>query len=276
MSIQKSSRLFLAATSVAVLLLGACAPVSKSRPISFIEPVTGMEFVYVEGGSFRMGDLSGNHPEATPVRKVTLPGFHVGIYEVTFEQYDLFCEVTGHSRPDDQEWGRQSNPVINVSWEDARAMADWLSKRTGLPISLPSEAQWEYFSRAGTSTTYWTGKKLPPRFAVCANCGTRWDEKLPAPVGSFPPNSWGIYDTAGNVAEWTLDDKHDNYQGAPTDGSAWLSPGAEDKIYRGGAYSYLAADLAVALRDWTDKGSRLNDLGFRLVINVPAPVIDLQ
>lgn len=96
--------------------------------------------------------------------------------------------------------------VINESWDDAATFAEWLSKETGLASSQPTEAQWEYFARAGTKGRYRTGKQWRENATNCSECGNSWDNRMKAPVGSFPPNPWGIYDTAGNVAEWTLDD----------------------------------------------------------------------
>jgi formylglycine-generating enzyme required for sulfatase activity len=224
-----------------------------------------MKFLAVPGGTFQMGQNDSN-PEEGPVHQVTLEGFYVGAFEVTFNEYDAFCKATGRTLPDDDGWGRENRPVINVSWEDANAFADWLSQQGNATFSLPTEAQWEYFARAGTETPYWTGAQLPPEAANCGNCGSQWGHQS-APVGSFFPNPWGIYDTAGNVSEWTLDDIHPDYTGAPVDGSAWLSPGAPKKIHRGGNWWYPARDIRSAMRDWDTPDTRSNRVGFRLLVS---------
>ncbi|MCK4509931.1 MAG: SUMF1/EgtB/PvdO family nonheme iron enzyme, partial [Desulfuromonadales bacterium] len=233
----------------------------------YIEPTTGMEFVFIKGGTFQMGDASDGQPRETPVHSVTLKDFATGMYEVTFDQYDKFCKATGREKSSDLNWGRGNRPAIYVSWEDAQAFAEWMSTETGLNFSLPSESQWEYFARAGTTSRYWTGGSLEKNKANCRECGSKWDNRMTAPVGSFRPNQWGLYDTAGNVAEWTLDDWHQGYEGAPTDGSAWLGSGADEKIYRGGSWEYSIKELSSATRDWSSKSSRFNMVGFRLILN---------
>jgi formylglycine-generating enzyme required for sulfatase activity len=248
-------------------LTTGCAPVSKVVPPDYVDPITLMEFISIEGGTYQMGDHTQKQESALPVHQVTLAPFAVGMYEVSFNQYDSFCEATGREKPSDEEWGRGNRPAINVSWQDAMDFAQWLSNELGLSFSLPTEAQWEYFARAGTKGNYWTGKKLPPDAANCRDCGSRWDGKMTAPVGSFQPNPWGIYDTAGNVAEWTLDDWQPGYEGVPSDGSAWLNGSTGEKIYRGGAWEYPLEGLASATRDWAKKSDAFNTIGFRLVIN---------
>ena len=104
--------------------------------------------------------------------------------------------------PDDNGWGRGKRPVINVSWQDAVDFATWLSKKNKRTFRLPTEAEWEYAAKAGTSTPYWWGHKLLPGMAVCNACGSDWDGKSTAPVGSTKPNPWGVYDMNGNVWEW--------------------------------------------------------------------------
>jgi formylglycine-generating enzyme required for sulfatase activity len=254
----------------AVLTISACAPISKTpsisktQPVSYIEPTTGMEFVAVPTGSFMMGD--NDDQRAAPAHQVTLDGFHIGMFEVTFNQYDLFCEETGREEPEDNEWGRGTRPVINVSWHDAKAFAAWLSERSNLNFSLPSEAQWEYAARASTTSTFWTGSKLRPNYANCRECGSQWDNLSTAPVGSFPPNRWGIYDMTGNVTEWLLDDYQHGYRGAPVDGSAWIIPEVQRKSQRGGAWKYSPDSLRSAARNYRRESYRTIDAGFRLVL----------
>ena len=118
--------------------------------------------------------------------------------------------------------GRGRQPVINVTWDDAQRYVAWLSKMTGKPYRLLSEAEWEYAARAGTQTAYSWGDEIGKGNANCNGCGSQWDNKQTAPVGSFAPNAFGLYDMHGNVWEWVEDCFHDNYNGAPEDGSAWM------------------------------------------------------
>jgi len=261
-----SSRILLLAIGLPLLLSGCATMMSKPTP-DYIEPFTSMEFAFVKGGSYQMGDASDGKLRENPVHTVTLADFAVGMYEVTFDQYDAFCDATGREKPLSNDWGRGNRPVINVSWEEANTFAEWLSVKSGMKFSLPSESQWEYFARAGTTGRYWTGTTLPKNRANCRECSSEWDNRMSAPVGSFRPNSWRIFDTAGNVAEWTLDDWHSGYEGAPADGSAWLTEGATEKVYRGGAWQYTIEELSSSTRDWSKNGARLNVVGFRLVLN---------
>lgn len=261
-----------------LLIVGplGCAPVITKTTPDFIEPVTSMEFVFVEAGTFNMGNAHGDKQRELPVHEVALEGMVVGMYEVTFAQYDEFCEATGRKKPDGREWGRTTRPAINVTWDEANAYALWLSEQSGLNFSLPSESQWEYFARAGTTGKYWTGRKLPQNTANCAGCGSQWDNKKTAPVGSFGPNPWGIYDTAGNVAEWTMDDWHKGYEKAPVDGSAWFGSDGKHKVYRGGSWNFPVDELGSATRDWSERGLGQKTVGFRLVLNdfpIPVPKI---
>ena len=174
------------------------------------------EVVRIKGGCFRMGS-----PESEPGRddderrhEVCVGGFSIGKHEVTFAEYDRFAEATGRSRPDDRGWGREDRPVINVSWDDATEYARWLSEETGERYRLPTEAEWEYAARAGTETAYPWGDRVGHNKANCDGCGSRWDDKQTAPVGSFEANAWGLHDTVGNVWEWTCSVYDGGYGGA--------------------------------------------------------------
>lgn len=225
----------------------------------------GPEMVVVQAGSFKMGDIQGGgEPDERPVRDVRIKRFAIGRYEVAFEEYDKFAK----SLPDDRSWGRDRRPVIYVSQEDAVAYAQWLSLQTGNRYRLPSEAEWEYAARGGKETTYWWGEELMKGMANCNGCGSQWDKKQTAPVGSFKPNSFGLYDTAGNVWEWVADCWHGNYQGAPTDGSAWLRENGGDcgqRVIRGASWGAKPADLRSSNRGRYSRGIRNLNLGFRLV-----------
>ncbi len=234
------------------------------KPIAkLIEP----EMIAIKVGSFMMGspdNEAGHDKDESPQHKVTLPAFAIGKYEVTFEQYDLFAQATERKPPEDSGWGRGKRPVINVGFEDAQAYVNWLSKQTGKAYRLPTEAEWEYAARADTQTAFFWGndENKAQDFAWFSQNS---DSKT-QPVGGKKPNAFGLYDTAGNVYEWTQDCYHDNYKLAPSDGSAWLESqngNCDRRVVRGGSWKYnpLLLRSANRLRDFNDS---LDSLGFRI------------
>ena len=217
-----------------------------------------------------MGDLQGGRDKAAqPVRTVRIQKpFAIGRYEVTFEEYDKFAQATKRELPNDGGGGRGRQPVINFSWQDAVEYGKWLSTQAGKRYRLPTEAEWEYAARGGEETAFWWGNEMKSGMANCVGCGSQWDKKLTAPVGSFQPNPFGLYDTAGNVWEWVEDCDHDNYNGAPTDGSAWKKEVGGNcylRVFRGGAWNYAARGLRSSFRGRGDPGNRSASIGFRLV-----------
>lgn len=162
--------------------------------------------VVVPGGRFLMGWAAGKK-NARPVHEVRIPRpFAIGVYEVTFEEWRRCREAQACARePDNHRWGRGRRPVINVSQEDAMAYVAYLSDVTGQRYRLPSEAEWEFAARAGTDTAYWWGEEPGENRANCRKCGSEWAGHLSAPVGSFAPNPFGLYDTSGNVWKWVAD-----------------------------------------------------------------------
>jgi formylglycine-generating enzyme required for sulfatase activity len=226
------------------------------------------EMVVVPAGSFTMGSPpeEGSNSSERPQHKVTIAKqFAVSQFEVTFDDWDA-CVVYGDCpRPPDSGWGRGRQPGINVSWDDIQLYVAWLSKMTGKPYRLLSEADWEYAARAGTQTAYFWGDEIGVNNASCNACGSQWDNRQTAPVGSFAANPFGLYDMAGNVWEWVEDCFHDNYDGAPDDGSAWVADGdCSNPILRGGSWDDDPENLRSALRSRYTVGSRGNDFGFRL------------
>ena len=233
----------------------------------------GPEMVIVPAGTFWMGSKKGETGAQTdelPRHAVTIERpFAIGRYPVTFEDYDRFCESTGKNKPNDQGWGRENRPVIDVSWEDAKAYCAWLREQTGQPYRLPSEAEWEYAARAGAETAYWWGDEIGVNRANCDGSGSQWSGKQTSPVGSFPANPFGLYDTSGNVWEWVQDRWHDNYQGAPKDGSAWESGDSDRRTLRGGSWLKQTGNVRCAFRGGTLPSYRLNSIGFRLALGSP-------
>ena len=237
----------------------------KLRIPSFPMP----EMVVIPAGSFRMGCLSGIDCEDNeyPVHAVRVESFEMSKYEVTFEEYDAFTDVTGRARADDRGFGRGRRPVINVSWDDAVAYTHWLSSQTGERYRLPSEAEWEYAARAGSTTKYSWGNDIGVNRANCDGCASRWDTEKTAPVGSFRANRWGLHDMHGNVWEWVQDcwNRNRNYRGAPTDGSAWESENCYSRVVRGSSWRGTPRSLRSANRDWSSSDDWFNIIGFRVV-----------
>ncbi len=241
------------------------------------------EMVAVPGGRFIMGSPEAycdRLPNECPQREVVISkSFLMGKYEVTFDEYEVFFRVTnykGSLLPHNEGWGRGRRPIINVSWEDAQKYVHWLREKTNKNYRLPSEAEWEYAARAGTKTTYWWGNEMNQDSkgnarANCGNCGSQWDNKQTAPVGSFAPNPFGLYDMLGNVWEWVQDCWHDNYLGAPTDGSAWgleSSYHCGKRVLRGGSWNDLPIWVRSAGRFGGSAGDSGDLVGFRLVQDI--------
>ena len=237
----------------------------------------GPEMVVVPTGSFQMGCVSGRDCEddEQPVHQVTIEQpFAVGVYEVTFAEYDRFASATGRERPDDEGWGRGRRPVINVSWADAVAYTQWLSQETGRRYRLLSEAEWEHVARAGTTTAYSWGDSIGRNRANCDGCGSQWEPGFfgggqTAPVGSFAANGWGLHDVHGNAYEWVQDCWNDSYAGAPSDGRAWESGDCSLRVRRGGSWHYSSWSLHSADRDDLPAFIRRDNLGFRIARSLP-------
>jgi len=226
----------------------------------------GPVMIEIPAGRFDMGTGPGfPYFDERPRHQVTLPGFSISKYEVTFEEYDRFAAATGRAKPSDEGWGRGRRPVVNVDWDDAVAYAAWLSAQTGHSYRLASESQWEYANRAGSTSKYWWGDDIGKGHANCLNCGSKWDGDQTAPVGSFAPNPLGLDDTAGNALEWVQDCYHRNYDGAPTDGSAWLGRDCAERVARGGSYRTPADSVRSTKRSHFSPAVRADYIGFRVV-----------
>jgi formylglycine-generating enzyme required for sulfatase activity len=227
------------------------------------------ELVEIEPGYFLMGSPlteSNRWLDESPRRLVNVGrSFAIGRFAVTFDEWDACVADRGCNsyQPVDQDWGRGRRPVINVSWDDARAYVDWLSEKTGKPYRLLSEAEWEYAARAGGNTAYSWGDEIGKNNANCDGCGSQWDKQT-APVGSFPANAFGLYDMHGNVWEWVEDCYHQSYVGAPTDASAWTTGDCSLRVVRGGSWDSYPEDLRSAVRFGLTADFRINFLGFRV------------
>ncbi len=205
------------------------------------------ELVWLPQGESMMGEASGQRPVAT----IDYP-LAVGRFEVTFAEWDA-CVAAGACRrnPRDSGWGRGRQPVIDIAWHDAREYAAWLSRKTGKSYRLLTEAEWEYAARAGTDARYWWGNDTRPGAANCNDCGSRWDGRRPAPVGSFTPNPFGLFDMHGNVWEWVEDCSYD-------------CTAREGPIVRGGAWQGTAHSIRSAARSSVNGNYRDHRIGFRI------------
>jgi len=219
----------------------------------------------IPGGTFTMGSPASevDRGSGETQHQVTLSAFKMSKYAVTFAQYDLFCEATGRAKPGDEGWGRGDRPVINVSWYDANAFAEWMGCR------LPTEAEWEYACRAGTTTPFNTGNNITTAqanyngdYPYNGNAKGMYREKT-LPVGSFAPNAFGLYDMHGNVWEW-CSDWYEEYPTTAQTNPKGSSSGAL-RVLRGGSWSSLAGDCRSAIRINYGPDDRDDDLGFRLV-----------
>ncbi len=227
------------------------------------------QMVVVPAGSFTMGSSSsepGRLDNEGPQHEVTIGyAFAAGRYPVTRDEYARFVAETGrHSnewqKPGFPQSGR--DPVVNVSWDDAKAYVGWLSEKAGHTYRLLSEAEYEYAERAGTSTAYWWGDSDADlcRYAnglPCNHDGT-------VPVGSYPANAFGLYDMAGNVWEWTEDCWNDRYAGAPDDGTPWTTGDCGRRVLRGGSWNVSPGDFWSAARYRDVTGYHVNFSGFRV------------
>ena len=287
------------------------APLANAGTASVIEP----EMVTIPGGKFTMG---GDKQREQPKHPVTIRPFKLAKYEVTVKEFRQFIEATGHKTRNvcwiwqevtkDHDWGinrlegnwqtpkyapSDDHPVMCVTWEDANAYAGWLGKKTGKAYRLPTEAEWEYAARAGSTTTYFFGND-PEQFCEYGNVldkrGTRalardykvYREGVSCDdgaeytnvVGQYKPNAFGLYDMLGNVDEYVQDCEHLDYTGAPADGSAWSQGCSTDNpmvIERGGSYGSRGTTARSAYRGHAgpDNPSALGE-GFRLAESVDA------
>jgi formylglycine-generating enzyme required for sulfatase activity len=235
-----------------------------------------LEMVYIPGGTFVMGSPNTEakrRDNEGPQHKVTLKPFYMSKYPITQEQYQV---IMGDNP---SHFKGKNLPVEKVSWYDATNFCQKLSKKIGGKYSLPSEGQWEYACRAGTTTSFYFGETITPKLVnYCGNYtygnGPKGEYRgETTPVGKFPPNAFGLYDMHGNVFEWCADDFHENYNGAPTDGSVWLNGDKKKGRLRGGSWAYIPVDCRSAYRDYFNRrDAHYVIIGFRLVCDGGRPL----
>jgi len=224
------------------------------------------EMVVVPAGEFIMGTDGGDKREA-PAHTVTLKkSYALSETEITFDHWEA-CRIDGGCKrdPDDHKWGKKGMPVINIDFQDAQDYTAWLSKKTGATYRLPNEAEWEYAAKAGTTTKYWWGDEIGEGNANCRKCGTQWSGKGSAPVASFKPNPFGLYDMNGNVWEWVADCWNPNHDGAFSDGRTRTTGNCKVRIIRGGSWYYFPKLSRAAYRFKNDVRVFSYNIGFRVL-----------
>jgi formylglycine-generating enzyme required for sulfatase activity len=232
----------------------------------FRECVLCPEMVTVPPGEFMMGSREGEGDKnEQPQHKVTIAKpFAVARFQLTFDEWDA-CVAYGDCPRVSDGWGRGRQPAVNVGWDDAQRYVEWLKRMTGKPYRLLTEAEYEYAARAGTDTAYPWGDDIGKGHANCIRCGSEWDGKQAAPVGSFAPNRYGLYDMHGNVGQWVEDCRHDSYDKAPENGAAWIEGGdCANRQVRGGSWSGSPQYLRSAHRVAYSTDRRNYALGFRV------------
>jgi len=258
--------------TVTVNSTGQIASRSQGQARVFIENVGNgvtLDMVAIPGGSFVMGSPNTEAERSNyegPQRTVNISPFFMGKYEVTQQQYQA---VMGNNPAN---FKGAKRPVESVNWNDAIEFCRKLSQKTGKTYRLPSEAEWEYACRAGTTTPFYFGETITPDLVnydgnnPYGNAPKGLYRKETTDVGSFPPNSFGLYDMHGNVWEWCSDKWHGNYSGAPTDGSSWETGMDDDRVQRGGSWYNYVVHCRSASRYGLSVGLRYRALGFRVAL----------
>ena len=239
---------------------------SKSESISKESVLKLIDFVEIPAGTFTMGSPSSEASRGLDEQQhvVTLSSFRMSQNEITFAQYDAFCTATGRSKPSDNGWGRGNRPVINISWNNAKAFADWVGCR------LPTEAQWEYACRAGTTSPFNTGNNLTSnqsnfdgKYPYVGNTSDVFLNKT-QPVGSYSSNAWGLNDMHGNVLEW-CSDRYDSNYGTDSQTNPIGPSFGFYLVSRGGGWNQYAKHCRSSSRYPSNPSIGQNNLGFCLV-----------
>ena len=213
----------------------------------------------------------GRYENEGPAHRVTITRpFAVGVYEVTFDNWQACFDDGGCAAiPDDHKWGKGRRPVINVNWQEAQDYLEWLSQKTRQRYRLPSEAEWEYVARAGTTSNYWWGDEIGENLGNCRDCKSQWGKHGSAPVGSFSPNPFGLYDVHGNEWEWMLDCWTPNQIDAPTDGSARTDGDCGSRVMRSGSWYYFSKNMRSSWRFKNDARVKSYGIGMRVLRELP-------
>ncbi|MBC7950445.1 MAG: SUMF1/EgtB/PvdO family nonheme iron enzyme [Rhodospirillaceae bacterium] len=221
--------------------------------------------VVMKPGSFTMGSMGGDASSKPPHKVTIAKPFALGKFEVTVAEWNACVQAGACKAAGEPGEGGDRLPVRNVHWQDAQDYVAWLTKQTGRKYRLPTEAEWEFAARGGADSAYWWGDVFGKGKANCSDCGGAYDRKLPSPVDAFPANGFGLFGTAGGVAEWVQDCWHPNYAGAPKDGAAREEPNCRERVIRGGSWRNDHSYAASASRFYYDGDVRYIANGFRVV-----------
>ena len=248
-------------------------PPREARPAPAPAPVNVSEaqdcpdcpvMVNLPAASFTMGNNAG-HSSERPAHRVSIAKpYAIGKFEVTVGQWKTCVAAGGCPVVPSLANAADNTPARDVSWDDAQSYVRWLSKRTGKSYRLPTEAEWEFAARGGSTSRFWWGDSMVPGKANCSVCGEPWDQGAPAPVGSFEANGYGLHDVNGSVWEWVADCWHTNYRGAPADAGPWDSANCRVRVIRGGSWGEGADYMPVTTRFKYDAPVRYTQNGFRV------------
>ena len=217
------------------------------------------EMVPVPAGAFSMG--SAEDPSEKPIHHVTIKSFAISKFPITVREWNACVAAKSCSYA---PTGKDDAPVTNLSWTDTQQFVEWLSKATQKPFRLPTEAEWEYAARGGTRSKFWWGDQLQASMANCKGCNEPYETSQPLNVGSFKPNPFGLYDMGGNIHQWVADCWHENYQGAPSDGSAWVEDDCQSRVIRSGSWKNDPSYVRPSNRDHYDATVRYPTHGLRV------------
>jgi formylglycine-generating enzyme required for sulfatase activity len=265
----------------------AAALTGVTPPMTLRDCADCPQMILIQPGRFQMGTSPAEAvrlgiaptnrilPWQQPQHTVTLTkSFALGATPVTREQYSRFAAEqgaavagSGWEAPGFKQTTR--DPVVRVSWRQANAYVAWLTHKTGKSYRLPTEAEWEYAARGGTTTAFWWGDDAGVDHTVCDDCGSEWDGKGTAPVQSFPANPFGLFDMLGQVFQWSADCWNPNYDGAPDDGSAWLSGDCTLHPARGGSWNLDSRFSRAAARSRDGDDYEGNMVGLRVARDLP-------
>lgn len=242
------------------------APRPSARVAALLKELKA-DMVVIPSGTFQMGSDSGQGEDEQPVHAVSVPSFLLSRYEVTAAQFAIFEQETGRT-PVGGGYAGPDHPAANISWDDAVAFTAWLNRLGDVAYRLPSEAEWEFAARGGSSGRYWWGDSYQPGNVNGSGLGAAdvWAET--APVHSLPANPFGLFNVLGNVWEWTADCYFPDYTGAAADGSARTGDEACGRVLRGGSWSDTPAWLRTSTRNWFDRAERFDYVGFRLAADL--------
>ncbi|MDQ6962540.1 MAG: formylglycine-generating enzyme family protein [Mariprofundaceae bacterium] len=219
---------------------------------------TAIEMITIPSGSFKMGNNKG-YGDEKPVHQVSVPSFKISIYEVTQAQWQSVMKTNP------SKFKGENLPVEGVNWHSVQDFIQKLNTQTGQKFRLLSEAEWEYAARSGTTTRYsWGRNAIDESRSNCKDCGSQWDRKTTAPVGSFEANPFGVYDMHGNVWEWVQDCWNSDYDDAPNDGRVWATGDCERRVLRGGSWASKSSTMSSSFRNKFSPLTRGSYIGIRL------------